>query len=55
MNGSTRRTFLLSALTLTGAAAFGAIGLLRRGATRILIPVKPIDRRRLREPNDLAG
>ena len=55
MNGPTRRGFLLSALTLSGAAALTAVGLLRRTARRILIPVKPIDERRLRDRNDLAG
>jgi hypothetical protein len=55
MNGTTRRGFLLSALTFAGAAVLVSAGLLRRAARRVLIPVKPIDRRRFREPNDLAG
>ena len=55
MTGSTRRGFLLSALTLTGAAALAAVGLLRRTVRRIVIPIKPLDRRRFKDRNDLAG
>ncbi len=55
MTGSTRRSFLLLTLTGAGAVALSALGLLRRTCRRILIPVKPIDRRRLKDRNDLAG
>ena len=55
MTGFTRRGFLLSGLTIAGAATLSALGLLRRTCRRILIPMKPIDRRHLKDPNDLAG
>ena len=55
ISGSTRRSFLLLALTAAGAAVAAAAGLTRRAGRAITIPVKMLNRKRFREPNDLAG
>lgn len=50
-----RRRFLLLAAGAVGTAVLAAVGLAGRVATRLVIPLKRFDRKRLRDPHDLAG